>query len=291
MHKNNNKLFYPTPFDVLEQVVFSPLEFSVGEGEISTTTNNQDVVLLVNPPAKDASASAIGMFILFILVLLIGTCGCLWAILGFCRCVFLPVIERDSHLADAKTPVSRGGQKTRRVFVRTCLIVSSFHPRSLCGLYVSTWRLFLCSQKVCVPNRIAHKLKPNPSFFLILSFLLRFPRRKQQHINATQSNNETGSVNGRRGRRTTTSPPSWPAGRPGRCRGPRAPARPMTASTTTTTTPFARGVCWLRTEGPSPRSPSRRCLRRRRRRRWDLGVCVVCVWMGWVGGAGPVEVI
>lgn len=43
--------------------------------------------LVVTPPASEASATAIGMFVLFLIALLLGTCGCLWAMWGFCRCV------------------------------------------------------------------------------------------------------------------------------------------------------------------------------------------------------------
>ena len=43
------------------------------------------MALVVGPPASDASGSEVGMFVLLLGVLLIATCGCLWAMLGLCR--------------------------------------------------------------------------------------------------------------------------------------------------------------------------------------------------------------
>ncbi|CAN0208497.1 unnamed protein product, partial [Ectocarpus sp. 12 AP-2014] len=69
-----------------EDVQFSSLQFSATSfSPITEEASNSDVQLVVNPPESDASAAAVGMFVLFLVALLLGTCGCLWAILGFCR--------------------------------------------------------------------------------------------------------------------------------------------------------------------------------------------------------------
>ncbi|CAN0087746.1 unnamed protein product, partial [Ectocarpus fasciculatus] len=69
-----------------KQVQFSSLQFSATSfSPITEEASNNDVQLVVNPPQSDASAAAVGMFVLFLVALLLGTCGCLWAILGFCR--------------------------------------------------------------------------------------------------------------------------------------------------------------------------------------------------------------
>lgn len=70
------------------QLVFSPLEFSATSfSRITEEDSNTDIQLVVGPPAQDASGAEVGMFVLFLVALLLGTCGCLWAILGFCRCL------------------------------------------------------------------------------------------------------------------------------------------------------------------------------------------------------------
>lgn len=70
----------------LKQVQFSALSFSATSfSPITEVPTNTDVPLVVGPPASDASGSEIGMFVLLLGVLLIGTCGCLWAMLSLCR--------------------------------------------------------------------------------------------------------------------------------------------------------------------------------------------------------------
>ncbi|CAM9417592.1 unnamed protein product [Ectocarpus sp. 8 AP-2014] len=64
-----------------DEVVFSTLEFITTS---SSPISNMDVPLLVSPPASGTSTNAIGMFIICILALLLSTCLCLWAVLGFC---------------------------------------------------------------------------------------------------------------------------------------------------------------------------------------------------------------
>ncbi|CAN0219940.1 unnamed protein product, partial [Scytosiphon promiscuus] len=69
-----------------DEIQFSALEFSATPGApITETDSNTDVQLVVTPPASEASAAEIGMFVLFLVALLLGTCGCLWAMWGFCR--------------------------------------------------------------------------------------------------------------------------------------------------------------------------------------------------------------
>lgn len=87
------------------QIVFSPMEFSATSfSRITEADSNTDVQLVVGPPAEDASAEAVGMFILFLVALLLGTCGCLWAILGFCKCVLC--LMCDSYLVLCQTRLS-----------------------------------------------------------------------------------------------------------------------------------------------------------------------------------------
>eukprot|EP00904_Undaria_pinnatifida_P006852 jgi/Undpi1/3297/HiC_scaffold_15.g06671.m1 len=69
-----------------EDVQFSALSFSATSfSPITTEDANTDVALVVGPPASDASGSEIGMFVLLLGVLLIGTCGCMWAMFSLCR--------------------------------------------------------------------------------------------------------------------------------------------------------------------------------------------------------------
>lgn len=56
--------------------------------QIAEEEDNTDVALVVGPPLSDASSGAIGIFVLFLLVLLLATGGCLWALIGCCRFVF-----------------------------------------------------------------------------------------------------------------------------------------------------------------------------------------------------------
>ncbi|CAM9777673.1 unnamed protein product, partial [Hapterophycus canaliculatus] len=86
-HFQNNFQEVPRSLGVPDdEIQFSALEFSATPGApITETESNTDVQLVVSPPASEASGAAIGMFVLFLLALLLGTCGCLWAMLGFYR--------------------------------------------------------------------------------------------------------------------------------------------------------------------------------------------------------------
>ncbi len=116
------------------QVLFSPLQYSTPAGDVTSSLDNQDVPLVVNPPADEDSAAAIGMLILFI-----GTGGCLLAILlGFCRCAILLGIGRDRQRTDAKNVRLSSRARARVVCCvrrRVCLVSFFFFGGMfLCGL-------------------------------------------------------------------------------------------------------------------------------------------------------------
>lgn len=97
--------------DGMYQVVFSSLLIATS----SSPATLEDVPLVVDPSPSKASASAIGMLVVWILALGLGTFVCLLAGLGFCRwcwCVALcvervPSVNRAYRLTHNRPSAKR----------------------------------------------------------------------------------------------------------------------------------------------------------------------------------------